>query len=85
MPEGLQELGKKLNLLKGRNFRASVRRIQRHGILVVGSFIIGLDVDGPDIGRRIAEVASQYHMDSLNVLFLTPLPGTRLSVKLQFL
>jgi radical SAM superfamily enzyme YgiQ (UPF0313 family) len=77
-PEGLQELGKKFNLLNGRNFRASVRRIQRHGILVVGSFIIGLDVDGPGIGRRIAEVASQYHLDNLNVLFLTPLPGTRL-------
>ena len=77
-PEGLRELGKKFNLLKGRDFLASVRRIQRHGILVVGSFIIGLDVDGPGIGRRIAEVASQYHVDSLNVLFLTPLPGTRL-------
>lgn len=38
----------------GRDFRASVRRIQRHNILVVGSFIIGLDVDEPGIGRRIA-------------------------------
>ena len=77
-PEGLRELGKKFNLLKGRDFRASVRRIQRHNILVVGSFIIGLDVDEPGIGKRIAEVASQYGLDNLNVLFLTPLPGTRL-------
>jgi radical SAM superfamily enzyme YgiQ (UPF0313 family) len=77
-PEGLRELGKKFNLLKGRDFRASVRRIQRHGILVVGSFIIGLDVDEPGIGNRIAEAASQYGVDNLNVLFLTPLPGTRL-------
>ncbi len=77
-PEGLQELGKKFNLLKGRDFRASVRRIQRHNILVVGSFIIGLDVDEPGIGKGIAEVANQYGVDNLNVLFLTPLPGTRL-------
>ncbi|MBI4455474.1 MAG: B12-binding domain-containing radical SAM protein [Acidobacteria bacterium] len=77
-PEGLRELGKKFNLLKGRDFRASVRRIQRHHILVVGSFIIGLDIDEPGIGRRIAEAASQYGVDNLNVLFLTPLPGTRL-------
>ena len=76
--EGLAELGKKFNLLKGRDFRASVRRIQRHGILVVGSFIIGLDVDEPGIGRRIAKAASQYGVDNLNALFLTPLPGTRL-------
>jgi radical SAM superfamily enzyme YgiQ (UPF0313 family) len=77
-PEGLLELGKKFNLLKGRDFCASVRRIQRHGILVAGSFIIGLDIDEPGIGRRIAEMASRYGVDNLNVLFLTPLPGTRL-------
>lgn len=77
-PEGLMELGKKFNLLKGRDFRTSVRRIQRHGILVAGSFIIGLDIDEPGIGKRIAEVASQYGVDNLNALFLTPLPGTRL-------
>jgi radical SAM superfamily enzyme YgiQ (UPF0313 family) len=77
-PEGLRELGKKFNLLKGRDIRASVRRIQRHHILVAGSFIMGLDIDGPGIGKRIAEVGSQYGVDNLNVLFLTPLPGTRL-------
>jgi radical SAM superfamily enzyme YgiQ (UPF0313 family) len=77
-PEGLLEIGKKFNLLKGRDFRASVRRIQRHNIMVVGSFIIGLDIDRPGIGERIARVASQYGIDNLNVLFLTPLPGTRL-------
>lgn len=76
--EGLRELGKKFNLTKGRDFRASVRRIQRHKILVVGSFIMGLDIDGPGIGERIAVTASQYGVDTLNTLFLTPLPGTRL-------
>jgi radical SAM superfamily enzyme YgiQ (UPF0313 family) len=77
-PEGLREIGKKFNLLKGRDFRASVQRIQRHNILVMGSFIIGLDVDEAGIGKRIADVARQYGVDNLNVLFLTPLPGTRL-------
>ena len=77
-PEGLREVGKKFNLLKGRDFRDSVRRIQRHNILVVGSFIIGLDIDEAGIGKRIAEMARQYGVDNLNVLFLTPLPGTRL-------
>ena len=77
-PEGLLELSKKFNMLKGRDFRASVRRIQRHRILVVGSFILGLNVDEPGIGRRIAKVADHYGVDILNTLFLTPLPGTRL-------
>jgi radical SAM superfamily enzyme YgiQ (UPF0313 family) len=78
VPEGLRELGKKFNLLKGRDIRDSVRRIQRHKIMIVGSFIIGLDVDEVGIGERIACMANRYGLDSLNALFLTPLPGTRL-------
>lgn len=76
--EGLQEIGKKFNLQKGRNFRASVQRIRRHNILVMGSFIIGLDIDQPGIGKQIAETAGRYGIDNLNLLFLTPLPGTHL-------
>ena len=76
--EGLAEVGKIFNLRGGRDFRASVRRIQRHRIGVVGSFIMGLDTDERGIGRRIAETAKCYGVDMLNALFLTPLPGTRL-------
>jgi radical SAM superfamily enzyme YgiQ (UPF0313 family) len=76
--EGQLEIGKKFNLLKNRDFRNSVRRIQRHHIVVMGSFIIGLDIDQPGIGISIAEAASRYGVDFLNVLFLTPLPGTKL-------
>ena len=75
---GLKEVGKKFNLLKGRDLAASVRRIQRHRILVAGSFIMGLDTDEPGIGDRIAATAANYGVDILNTLFLTPLPGTRL-------
>jgi radical SAM superfamily enzyme YgiQ (UPF0313 family) len=76
--EGLVEVHKKFNIQKGRDFKASVRRIRRHGILVAGSFIMGLDVDEPGIGWQIAAAANSYGVDLLNVLFLTPLPGTRL-------
>ena len=81
--EGLAELGKKFNLIKDRDLRACVRRIQRHRILVVGSFIIGLDADSHGIGRRIADAGSGYGVDILNALFLTPLPGTRVWDKMQ--
>lgn len=76
--EGLLEVHKRFNLQDGRDFKASVRRIQRHGILVEGSFILGLDVDTIGAGERIAEAADRYGVDILNVLLLTPLPGTRL-------
>jgi radical SAM superfamily enzyme YgiQ (UPF0313 family) len=77
-PEGLPELGKKSAMLSGRDIPASVERIRRHNILVVGSFIIGLDSDRPGVGALIAEAACRYGVDNINVLFLTPLPGTRL-------
>jgi len=76
--EGLREVGKKFNIRKNRDFASSVRRIQRHNILVVGSFIMGLNTDEPGIGRGIAEAGIRYGVDFLNTLFLTPLPGTRL-------
>jgi radical SAM superfamily enzyme YgiQ (UPF0313 family) len=76
--EGLREVGKKINLSKGRDFRASVRRIHRHKMIVMGSFIIGLDADKPGIGRRVSEAAKSYGLDCLNLMFLTPLPGTAL-------
>ena len=82
-PEGLPELGKKSAMLSGRDIPASVERIRRHGILVVGSFIMGLDSDRPGVGRLIAEAAGRYGVDNMNVLFLTPLPGTRLWKQLR--
>lgn len=80
---GLVELGKRYNIGKGRDLRASVARIHRHGISVVGSFIIGLDSDTRGVGRRIARAASRYGVDLLNPLFLTPLPGTRLWERME--
>jgi len=37
-----------------------------------------MDSDRVGVGRLIAESADLYGVDSMNVLFLTPLPGTRL-------
>jgi radical SAM superfamily enzyme YgiQ (UPF0313 family) len=81
--EGLVEVHKKYNIQRGRNFTASVRRIQAHNISVAGSFIMGLDVDRPGIGMQIARTAERYGVDTINVMFLTPLPGTDLWKKLE--
>lgn len=81
--EGLAEVGKKYNLKGNRDFKASVRRIQRRKISVAGSFIMGLDIDRPGIGLKIADTADIYGVDFLNVLILTPLPGTALWKKME--
>ena len=77
-PEGLDEVHKKFNLQKGRDLKKSVRKIQRHGIMVAGSFIMGLDIDKKGIGHTIAMAALDYGVDTLNTMFMTPLPGTEL-------
>ncbi len=81
--EGLAEVSKKFAIRDERNMRDSVRRIQRHGIGVLGSFVLGLDVDGPGCGRQVATTALAYGLDILNVMVLTPLPGTRLWETMQ--
>ncbi len=81
--EGLTELHKKFNVQKDRDIKASIRKIQRHGIMVAGSFIMGLDVDTQGIGRRIAATALEYGVDTLNTMFMTPLPGTDLWEKME--
>ncbi|MFQ5829377.1 MAG: B12-binding domain-containing radical SAM protein [Candidatus Methylomirabilia bacterium] len=81
--EALTAVHKKFNIQEGRDFRASVRRIQRHGMLVVGSFIIGIDTDRPGISEVIAGAADQYGVDMANVLILTPLPGTKLHADME--
>ena len=81
--EGLIALHKKFNLQKGRDFRASVRRIQSHRITVMGSFILGIDTDRPGIGAAIARAAEDYGLDMADVQILTPLPGTALFQEME--
>lgn len=77
-PAGLKEVCGKVKRGSLDDARLAVGRIQAHGIMVAGSFIIGFDDDEPGIGRLIADTAQGYGVDLVNVLFLTPLPGTRL-------
>ena len=59
-------------------YRENIARIHRHGIGVVGSFIIGIDTQNMDtIVADILRFAEESELDGLNPTILTPLPGTR--------
>ena len=59
-------------------YRENVARIRRHGIGVVGSFILGIDTQNMDtIVSDILRFADESGLDGLNPTILTPLPGTR--------
>jgi radical SAM superfamily enzyme YgiQ (UPF0313 family) len=56
----------------------NVARIHRHGIGVVGSFILGLDTQNMStIAADVLGFAEQADLDGLNPPIITPLPGTR--------
>jgi radical SAM superfamily enzyme YgiQ (UPF0313 family) len=56
----------------------NVARIRRHGIGVVGSFILGIDSQNMDtLVSDILQFAANADLDGLNPTILTPLPGTR--------
>ena len=81
--EGLKELKKNINLPKLGEIKAAVDKIHKHGILVNGSFIMGLDVHKKGIGRLIAEESKIFGIDIITVMFMTPLPGTGMWDRLE--
>jgi radical SAM superfamily enzyme YgiQ (UPF0313 family) len=59
-------------------YRANIDRIHRHGVGVVGSFILGIDTQNMDtVVADILRFADESELDGLNPTILTPLPGTR--------
>ncbi len=62
----------------GRDLLTSIRAIQRHGIDVMGGFILGFDSDGEDIFDRLAEFIQSSAIPIAMVGLLQAIPGTRL-------
>jgi len=77
--EQLIEAGKVLNLKKGvDSYNAVFKKIQKHGIGVIGGFIYGWDSETPETMQRRTRFIRQSNASSFQVSVLTPLPGTRL-------
>jgi radical SAM superfamily enzyme YgiQ (UPF0313 family) len=80
----LQEVNKRLNLKMGvGTYEEVFRRINRHGIAVLGAFIYGMDSDTRESLRRRTDYILDSRVDVMQTTFLTPLPGTRLFRRLQ--
>ena len=59
-------------------YRENIERIRRHGIGIVGSFILGLDTQNmATVADDILRFAEETDLDALNPTIITPLPGTR--------
>jgi radical SAM superfamily enzyme YgiQ (UPF0313 family) len=79
--ESLEECRKLQN--RGRDLVAAVHTLQRHGLEVMGGFIVGFDNDKPDIFKRQFEFIQRSGVATAMVGLLTALPQTRLWQRLK--
>jgi radical SAM superfamily enzyme YgiQ (UPF0313 family) len=74
--DALAGAGKRQNL--GRSYHEAVARLDRLGIMINGSFVFGLDGDGPDVFARTVDWAVNAGLTTATFHILTPYPGTSL-------
>ncbi len=56
----------------------SIETIHHHGLRIHGMFVIGSDADDPSTPRRTVDFALQHGIDTIQLMMLTPIPGTPL-------
>ena len=79
-PENLRLHAKRQNL--ARSYDDAIRRCQELGVMVNGSFVFGLDADGPDVFERTVEWAVSRSIETATFHIMTPYPGTALHSRL---
>ena len=75
-PENLRASNKKQNL--ARDYEAVARRLSDLGIMINGSFVFGMDEDGPDVFERTVEWGVANGITTATFHIQTPYPGTAL-------
>jgi len=74
--DNLSEQAKYQNI--GRDYDAAVRRLHGLGVMVNGSFVFGMDHDGPDVFDRTVGWAIAQGIETATFHILTPYPDTAL-------
>ncbi len=74
-PRTLEQYNKKQTL---EDIVRSIRSVKDHGIHIHGMFVIGADTDDVDVIKRTVDFAIHNGIDTIQLMVLTPLPGTPL-------
>jgi len=80
-PQNLVRSNKRQNL--GRDYKAVADRLHSLGIMINGSFVFGMDEDGPDVFRRTVDWAVEHGITTATFHIQTPYPGTGLFKRMQ--
>ncbi len=65
------------------DYMAAIDRIQSHGIAVNGTFVVGLDGDGPEVFELIEAFVRESGQFDVQVTVMTAFPGTPLYERLK--
>ena len=77
--DSLKSMNKSINLRPAvRDYKETIKRIQGHGIGVLGGFILGGDTDTKDTFGRLVDFVHDTGIDGCQFTIMTPFPGTRL-------
>jgi radical SAM superfamily enzyme YgiQ (UPF0313 family) len=80
-PDNLRRSGKRQNL--NRDYSAVTRRLHGLGVMINGSFVFGMDDDGPDVFRRTVDWAIEQGITTATFHIQTPYPGTGLYARME--
>lgn len=67
----------------GRDYRSAIRRLHGLGVMINGSFVFGMDGDGPDVFGRTVDWAVDQGLETATFHILTPYPGTALHRRME--
>ncbi len=67
----------------GRDYGAAIRRLHDLGVMVNGSFVFGMDHDGPDVFDRTVAWAVEQGIETATFHILTPYPDTALYQRME--
>lgn len=67
----------------GRDYAAAIRRLHGLGVMVNGSFVFGMDQDGPDVFDRTVDWAITQGIETATFHILTPYPDTALFRRME--
>ncbi len=65
------------------SYKSAVRRIQQHGIRVIGCFIVGLDGHTPDTIHQLFDFIHELELFDVQITVQTAFPGTPLYARLK--
>lgn len=78
--DALRAMGKKTN--KVPSYLDAVKGFRDSGIGILGSFVLGLDGDGPDVFERTLRFCETARLEAAIFPILTPYPGTKIRERL---